>query len=64
MFRVKLKVHTFVPKSSATFTLTSTLYDILFHLQARRVTVRVDHHTYSLLISKAYLLFREFLYTY
>ena len=35
-----------------------------FHLQARRVTVRLDYHTYSLLISNVYPLFHELLYAY
>ena len=31
-----------------------------FHLQVKGVTVRVDHHTHSLLISKAYPYFMNF----
>ena len=45
--------------SNATFPLTSTAWSF-FHLQARGVTVRVDHHTHSLLISKAYPYFIKF----
>ena len=47
------------PNSNATFELTSSLLYRMdfFHLLARRITVRVDHHTHSLLISNTYSYF-------
>ena len=61
MFHLKLKSLSFL-NSNATFELTSTLlYSMdFFHLQARGVTVSVDHYTHSLLISKAYPYFMNF----
>ena len=52
--QVKLKVCIFVPKFLCNFCINfnHTIYrGLLFYLHARRVKIRVDRHTHSLLIS-------------
>ena len=67
MFHVKLKVcilKVYVSKFQSNFCINFNPNSIdFFHLQARGVTLRVDHQN-SPLISKAYLYFMNFWYTY